>query len=618
MSADSPAATQSRSPAVTRTVRLVAMALIALAAIGLHHTDWLALWNGKLLDGGFRALRSVAPRPAAKDVVVVGIDVEALRTFSEPRDFWHANYGRMLTAFADIKPSIVGLDIVFPERSYQHLIPGLDQALLQGLLSTRGKVPVVLARTVDDFSNFREIFAPYVAIAGADSVGSVVVCKDDDEVIRRFDEFLCDDKRKEAIPSLAGVMARRLGTEREWRGMIDYRIGDTVQYVPLRQVLAPTEAEKPKVRAALEGRPVLVGFVLPFEDRKSVPVDLAGWEPGNRSVPGVLVHAQVLRSMLNGGLLQPVAAWAIYVLCLLGAAFVLLPSGKGTTAGFVAYVAGMGAAMLYVINNGGVLDGAAPLLAGAAAISLRFVDDAIAQARERATLRNAFGGYVSPQIMSEILAGRLTPELGGKRERVCILFSDVRNFTTRSEFMPPEELIDMLNRYFTEMTHCVHVHGGTVDKFIGDGMMCFFGAPQPLANACDAAVASGKEMLQRLDALNRQFVTEKRDPLAIGIGLHFGEVVLGHVGSDDRHEYTAIGDAVNTASRVEGLTKGIGFTLVVSRDVWDQLSNKQEFEELGDQKVKGRSAVALYGYSGSRVEVDNGEQTWIGMLGSRQ
>jgi adenylate cyclase len=607
-----------RIPGSPQTFRALAMALVAVAAICLHHSDWLALLNGKLLDGGFLAWRKMAPQPAARDVVVVGIDVEALRTFSEPRDFWHANYGRLLAAFAQIKPSAVGMDIVFPERSYQHLIPGLDQALLQGLLATRGKTPVVLARTVDDFSNFREIFAPYVAIAGADSVGSVVVCKDDDETIRRFDEFLCDEGRREAIPSFAGLMAKKLGTEQSWRGLINYRIGDAIQYVPFRQVVAPAEGEAAKVRAALEGKPVLVGFVLPFEDRKTVPVDLAAWEPGNRSVPGVLVHAQILRSMLNGGLLQPVQAWAIYALCVLGAAFVLVPSGGRATVAFAAFVAGLGAATLYLMGVGRVLEATAPLLAAAVAVAVRFIDDAIAQARERATLRNAFGGYVSPQIMSEILAGRITPELGGKRERVCILFSDVRNFTTRSEFMSPEALIEMLNRYFTEMTHCVHVHGGTVDKFIGDGMMCFFGAPQPLANACDAAVAAAREMLARLDALNKRFVAEQLEPIAIGIGLHYGEVVLGHVGSDDRHEYTAIGDAVNAASRIEGLTKGVGFSLVVSRDVWQELPSKQDFEELGQHKVKGRSAVMLYGYTQSRTEVDNGEKTWIGMLGSRQ
>src|SRR5512139_3072334 len=140
-------------------VRFLAMLIIALASIGAHHTDLFRLINGKLLDAGFLTLRKLAPRPVARDVAVVGIDVEALKTFSEPRDFWHANYGKLLTALAELRPSAVGLDVVFPERSYQHLIPGLDQSLLQGLIAMRGKVPVVLARTIDDFSNFREIFA---------------------------------------------------------------------------------------------------------------------------------------------------------------------------------------------------------------------------------------------------------------------------------------------------------------------------------------------------------------------------------------------------------------------------------------------------------------------------
>jgi CHASE2 domain-containing sensor protein len=213
-------------------IRALAILIIALASIGMHHTGWFGLINGKLLDAGFQTLRKIAPRPVEQDVAVVGIDVEALRVFSEPRDFWHANYGKFLIALAQLRPSAVGLDVVFPERSYQHLIPGLDQALLQGLIAMRGKVPVVLARTVDDFSNFREIFAPYVAIAGTDSVGSVVVCKDDDEVIRRFDEFLCGEDRGESIPSLAGVMAKRLGVERPWRGLIDYRIGDGIRMCP--------------------------------------------------------------------------------------------------------------------------------------------------------------------------------------------------------------------------------------------------------------------------------------------------------------------------------------------------------------------------------------------------
>ena len=604
--------------AAVRSYRTLAFFLIALAAIGLHRTETVATLNGKLLDGAFVFWRTFAPRPVARDAVVIGIDVDDLRAFNEPRDFWHPNYGRLLVALGQAKPAVVGLDIVFPERSYQHLIPGLDQALLKGLLAIRGQVPVVLARTVDDFKNFREIFAPYVAVAGADSVGSVVVCRDDDDVIRRFDEYLCNEGSREAIPSLAGMMAKRLGVEQTWRGFIDYRLGAGFQYLPFREAIRQADSAPAELRAALEGRPVFLGFALPFEDRKTVPVDLAGWEPGNRSVPGVLVHAQVLRSMLNGGLLQPVGAWLVSLLSFVAASFVFLPGGGRATLAFVLFLAALAGATLYLLDFGWVLQPAAPAAAGAMALSGRFISDSIAQARERATLRNAFGGYVSPQIMSEILAGRISPDLVGKRQRVCILFSDIRGFTTRSEHMAPEVLIDMLNRYFTEMTETVHERGGTVDKFIGDGMMCFFGAPQPLANPAAAAAAAARDMLQRLERLNARFREQKLEPISIGIGLHLGEVVVGHVGSATRHEYTAIGDAVNTASRIEGLTKSLGYAFVISHSVWLELDDQQNYVELGDKAVKGRSAVTVYGYNESRIEVDNGEQTWIGILGSRQ
>jgi adenylate cyclase len=559
----------------------------------------MALANAKLLDAGFAFSRTVAPRAPARDVVVIGIDVDDLRRFPEPRDFWHAHYGRLLGALAKAKPSVVGLDVVFPERSYQGLIPGLDEALLRGLIAMRAQAPVVLARTIDDFSNFREIFAPYVAMVGADAVGAVVVCKDEDEVIRRFDEYLCDPQRAEAVPSLAGLMAKRLGVAGRWRGWIDYRVGEPVQYLPFREAMR--WADEDELRAAVQGRPVLVGFILPFEDRKTVPVDLARWEPGNRSVPGVLVHAQILRSLLNGGLLQSLPGWLTLALIAAGAGFSFLPSRPRSAALYALFIAGLAALAVALLRGGWVLAPAGPALAATLAMGARFTRDGLAHARERSTLRRAFGGYVSPQIMSEILAGRIQPGLSSRRERVCILFSDIRDFTTRSEFMAPEALIEMLNRYFTEMTQSVHEYGGTVDKFIGDGMMCFFGAPQPLERFAECAVAAGRDMLRRLDGLNAELTAQGVAPLAIGVGLHVGEVVVGHVGSDARHEYTVIGDAVNTASRIEGLTKKLGYPLVISRDVWLELAEPEAFTPLGEHPVKGRSSVQVYGYLGAQA-----------------
>lgn len=531
--------------------------------------------------------------------MVIGIDVDDLREVNDPRDFWHPHYGRLLAGLAKAKPAVVGLDVVLPERSYHHLVPGLDQALMRGLIAIRDEAPVVFARTVDDFNNFREIFAPYVAMVGADSVGTVIVCRDEDEVIRRFDEFFCDPRRAEAVPSLAGLMAQRLGVKGAWRGWIDYRIGEALPYLPFREALRWAESDEARLRSALGGRPVLVGFILPFEDRRVVPVDLARWEPGNRSVPGVLVHAQVLRSMLNGGFVQAPGHWVVYALVLLGSAFLFAPAGARTIAFYAFFMVALAAGAWFLLRGGWFLEPAAPALAATLAVTGRFVNDSLAQARERAMLREAFGGYVSPQIMDEILAGRIGAGLGGKRQRVCILFSDIRDFTRRSEFMAPEALIEMLNRYFTEMTQSVHRHGGTVDKFIGDGMMCFFGAPLPLERPARNAVAAARDMLARLARLNASFAEKGLEPIAIGIGLHVGEAVVGHVGSDDRHEYTVIGDAVNIASRIEGLTKKLGHPLLISGDAWAELDNAEEFTPLGEHPLKGRSAVRVYGYTRS-------------------
>ncbi len=578
-----------------------AFLVIAAACLLAESSDWLALANAKLADAGFAFWRTVAPRPAVRDVVVIGIDVDDLRETPEPRDFWHPHYGRLLTALAKAKPAVVGLDVVFPERSYQSLIAGLDEALLRGLIAIRTEAPVVLARTIDDFSNFREIFAPYVAMVGADAVGAVVVCKDEDEVIRRFDEYLCDPARTEAVPSLAGVMARRLGVDKPWRGWIDYRVGGPIQYIPFREAMRWAATDEARLAAAVQGRPVLVGFILPFEDRKTVPVPLARWEPGNASVPGVLVHAQILRSLLGGGLLHSLPVLLTLALTVAGAAFAFPQSGRRTMAFYGLFLLGLAAFGVALMALGWVLAPAGAALAATLGVSTRFTHDALVQARERATLRRAFGGYVSPQIMSEILAGRIQPGLGGRRERVCILFSDIRDFTTRSEFMAPEALIDMLNRYFTEMTESVHRFGGTVDKFIGDGMMCFFGAPQPLERFAECAVAAAQDMLRRLEGLNAELAAHDVAPIAIGIGLHVGEVVVGHVGSDARHEYTVIGDAVNTASRIEGLTKKLGYPLVISRDVWLELDAREAFTPLGEHPVKGRSSVQVYGFSGAQT-----------------
>jgi class 3 adenylate cyclase len=164
--------------------------------------------------------------------------------------------------------------------------------------------------------------------------------------------------------------------------------------------------------------------------------------------------------------------------------------------------------------------------------------------------------------------------------------------------MRPEDVISLLNRYFAAWTKAIQARDGTVDKFLGDGIMAFFGAPRPTGNPCRQAFDAARQMQDRLRELNGELAREGGPTLRVGVGLHAGEVIVGHVGPAERHEYTAIGDVVNLASRLEGLTKETGHAVVCSRAVVDALPDEDRFVPLGQRSVRGRhAAVELFGWT---------------------
>ncbi len=218
----------------------------------------------------------------------------------------------------------------------------------------------------------------------------------------------------------------------------------------------------------------------------------------------------------------------------------------------------------------------------------------IAGLRERKRIQELIGKLVSPAVAERLLASTDGFKLGGSRRKVVVLFSDVRNFTARTESADPEQLVRDLNAYFTEMVDCVHVHGGVVDKFIGDGLMAIFGL-ESFDGAASQAVLSAREMHRRVERLNQ---TVLKEPIHIGIGIHAGEVIAGTIGSPDRLEFTFIGDAVNAAARIEGLTKELGASPLVSQDVKDALSGEPStwgWLAAGEQALKGKAhKLALF------------------------
>jgi adenylate cyclase len=176
------------------------------------------------------------------------------------------------------------------------------------------------------------------------------------------------------------------------------------------------------------------------------------------------------------------------------------------------------------------------------------------------------------------------------------MFSDIRGYTTRSEGMKPADLLAFLNRYFDGVVGIIHQHGGTVVCFMGDGIMAVFGAPQSLDNPCDAAFRAARAMLDNLKEVNERLRAENLAPIDIGIGLHAGEAVLGHVGGRQRHDYSAIGDVTNVAARLESSTKEAGYRIVVSDEIAGRLPDREGLVPLGPMSLKGHTPVNAHGF----------------------
>lgn len=573
---------------------VIGFALVIAAGVVAHETQLAQPLEQYLIDREFALLRQGRPQPVPNEVVLIGIDETSLAAVPEPFALWHPYLGRFLAAMAEVKPSVLGMDIALPARSYQELIPQYDETLLAGLGLARGKVPLVLAQTLDERGGFRKIHPPFISMAGADPLGSMVVCPDSDGVVRRYGAALCEDSSQLGL--FAAKMAKHLGVDQPWQGWIDYTLGESVTYVPFHQVMQWIETDPGKLHSTFHGKPVLLGMILRFEDRLRLPVPIAALEPLRKRLPGAMLHTQVLRSMLNSGLIQPAPAplqWAL----LFAAALLWFGRDWLKTVGLVVLLPGMFALALLMLWKGIYLQTGIAMLTAIAAYAARFAYEAIRGMREKRFLRDVFASYVSPPIMKDILAGRIKTGLGGAREQVTILFSDIRDFTRRSERLPPEESIGLLNEYFSEMTAAVYHCGGTVDKFLGDGMMSIFGAPQKLDCAEKNALEAAQEMLVRLARLNQRLKARGLEEIRMGIGIASGLVVLGHVGSKTRHEYTAIGDTVSTASRLEALTKELGYPILCNAAVAESVGAVGGLTDLGKTPLRGNAAERIYGWN---------------------
>ncbi len=206
--------------------------------------------------------------------------------------------------------------------------------------------------------------------------------------------------------------------------------------------------------------------------------------------------------------------------------------------------------------------------------------------KESQKLRKSFGKYVSKEIRDEILAGN--PSLDGEMKRATLLFADLRNFTGLVEKNHPKQVVEIINQYFNEMTLAVKGHKGFVLQYVGDEIEAAFGVPIGFDDHPEMAVKAALEMRDRLALLNKKLEQDGFEPLAHGIGIHSGAVLAGNIGSTERMSYGLVGDTVNSASRIEGLTKDYGCDIILSQTTYNLLTGSYNTVQLAPVKVKGK------------------------------
>ena len=252
------------------------------------------------------------------------------------------------------------------------------------------------------------------------------------------------------------------------------------------------------------------------------------------------------------------------------------------------------------ITVGVALAGSTVLGVTIATRTVRLVEQSARETLATEAARSKLGAYLSPEVANLVLKESVL-RLGGERQYVAVLFSDLRGFTTYSESLEPEEIVEQLNQYMSVMVDTISQHGGIVDKFMGDGIMAVFGAPITKADDADRAIACAKAMMQAINDHNEARRSKGLPELKHGIGVHYGPVVAGNVGTAVRAAYTVIGDTVNLASRLEGVTKRLEIDFVVSEATLKACRQSHGLIRLDEIQVPGREgAVTIYGLPPSK------------------
>ncbi len=586
-----------------------------------------------------QTLLPIASDPEKAPAVVIALDEESQKRppFSElPHVMWTPQIAKVLTAVVDAGAISVGFDAIFPTSGDQ-IAPGFDRDFLLALRHGAQQHRIVLGEAQQQRFPIHPFAAQIFAVGGAANIRALNAIADEDSVVRRLPLTLSRVTPGGGTvpePTLALELAiRATGAQPvqqpdgsvSFAGhdlpeaannaiLLNFAGPDAIPTYSLADLYAcALQGNTPFFRDHFAGKTVLLGAVLDVEDRELTSArfitgpehpalgtrcvyppmtELFRQDLVRNTVPGVIVLATAVDNLLTGDSLRLLRAWQSWAAVLLfafGAAVaaqVLAPSRAAIALGLVTLL-WMGLAVLAFRQDLVVPLFAPPLAAGLTLAILLGYRFAVSD-RDRRLLRSTFGLYLAPALVDRMTATERLPELGGEMRAVTILFSDVAGFSQLAEALSPAALVELMNGYLTAMTDIIEEAGGYVDKYIGDAIVALFGAPVDdaahAARAVGAALACG-EKLAAMNAGEPAFAGRR---LAMRIGLNTGEALVGNIGSRRRFNYTAMGDTVNLASRLEGANKFYGTMILVSQAVRDAAGDECHWREIDLVRVVGR------------------------------
>lgn len=614
-------------PALRKFMRYGAVVVLAsFIAFSLARTNWVRSLENIYYDY-WHLLSGVRYLP--QHTVFISIDDETLAALKDdPLVFWAPHFGRVMNVLAQAGVKAVGLDVLYQVSAESWLkkleLPdsaasrNFDSPLRAAL--AKGDKVLITQLVQAEGGNSQLLLPPedhlLLLPAGMHDLGIGNLFPDDDKRIRHFYPSVAAEPAFPGVGFAMQLALRAAGKDpakSEWEiaGRALHRepeflpIGytgppGTIPKVSMNVLLQAGAADRPEVKA-LKGKVAIIAV------GNSGSSDLH-FTPYSRGVSaeqmaGGEIHANIVESILSGRYPRslPDSIEVIYLVALL---MMMVPLFLKLHAGWGVAAAGAASAFVALpaytaLQGDWVLPVAEPQLAFVLAYLMTLGLRLTGEERERSRIREMFGRYVSDEVVDKLLSEERRPDLGGDTLTVTVLFSDIRGFTTFSERLSAREVVEMLNAYFTRACGPILAQGGTVDKYIGDAVMAVFGSPVQHPDHARRAVRAALGMAKEAEAfkqwMHQRFPDRGLAEFGVGIGLHTGEAVIGDIGTPKRKEFTAIGDTVNTASRLESATKDLGVVIVASEATVAAAGAGVRTAKAERIKVKGKSeALAVH------------------------